>query len=113
MAKSTTENPADKATTDEVYVETIDEGAAQEAGIERASIVRATHVKYVGGAHVAEITAAQWRAVGIQDQGKVLFDTRVFRGDRVAIGDLTPGAIEYFEVADDRFVFVDETGKRV
>lgn len=113
MAKSTTENPAERGGGDEVAVETVSTATVEAAGIERASIVAATHVQYIGTAHVAEITGAQWKAAGVEGQGKTVWDKRVFRGDRVAVADLSPGAIEYLDQFDDRFRFVDASGKRV
>lgn len=111
MAKSTTENPADKG--GEEPVETVSQVAVEEAGIQRASVVNATHVQYVGGAHIAEITAAQWRQVGVDGQEKVVWDKTKFRGDRVAITDLQPGALEYLDQFDDRFRLVDANGRKV
>lgn len=115
MAKSTTENPAERGG-DEVRVETTVAEVAPEVPeqVERASVVNATHVKYVGPAHVAEITAAQWKGAGVEDgQKKVVFDKRKFRGEFLPITELTPQAIEFLDRFDSRFVLVDANGKRV
>lgn len=118
MAKSTTENPAESGneTDAEVVAEYVPPAPEPEPApaVERASIVNATHVKYVGSAHVAEITAAQWKQAGVEDgQGKVVWDRRKFRGDLVKLDELSPQALEYLDQFDSRFALVDSNGKRV
>lgn len=119
MAKgrSTTENPAEQVNPpDEEQMsppEPLGEDGASAAGIERAKVVNATHVKYVGDAHIREIDAAAWRAAGVKDQNKVVWDNRYRGRNVVPITELSAGALEYLDAIDAGFVLVDENGKRV
>lgn len=110
MAKSTTENPADRG--EEVPVmtaTTVEEVAPQ--------LVRSgkdpAFVQYVGGADVREIDAKSWSQVGVEDQGKVVWDKRKFRGDRLPIDKFSMGALEYMLQFDGGFRLLDEDGKAV
>ena len=104
MAKSTTENPAEGTSVPEdptPVKELVKAGSTPVA------------VKYIGTADVREIDAAAWRNVGVEDQGKVVWDKRKFRGDRVPLDQLSAGAIEYCAQFDDGFALVDADGKLV
>jgi hypothetical protein len=115
--KSTTENPAEQtnaAEDDQISPpEPLDEETASLAGIERASVVNATHVMYVGMAHVREISTADWKQAGVNDQKKVVWDNRYRGKNIVPITELSAGALEYLDAIDAGFVLVDENGKRV
>lgn len=118
MAKrSTSENPAeqvDAPDTEQVSPpEPLSEEVAAAAGIERAKVVAATHVKYIGDAHIREISAAAWRQAGVNDQEKVVWDNRYRGKNIVPITEFSAGALEYLDAIDGGFVLVDENGKRV
>lgn len=114
--RSTTENPAEKDGA--VGDVTVDSAAEAEELESPAQNVRKSDkmpfgVMYVGDAHVREISAADWKQVGVEDQGKVVWDNRVRGKNIVPLSELSQGAIEYCEQFDDGFVLVDENGKRV
>lgn len=109
MAKSTTENPADRE--DEVPVMTAT--TAEEAAPQLASGKAPAFVQYIGTADVREIDAKSWSQVGVEDQGKVVWDKRKFRGDRLPIDKFSMGALEYMLQFDGGFRLLDEDGKAV
>lgn len=114
--KSTSDNPAEGAVGD-VTVDSDAEAAELETpnqGVRKADKVP-FGVMYVGDAHIREISAADWKQVGVDDQAKVVWDNRVRAGRKniVPLSELSQGAIEYCEQFDDGFVLVDENGKRV
>lgn len=92
-SKSTSENPAERG----------DDAPAQTVRPQHAD--DASHVEYVGGAHVREISAADWKSVGADGQGKVSWDRRNQRTNRVALSDLSPEAVAYLKT-DSGFRFV-------
>lgn len=107
MAKSTPDNPAEHKAEDAPV--TIEEAIPRLATSDKIP----AFVQYVGTAHVREIAALDWRNVGVEDQVKVVWDKRKFRGDRVAVSDLTPAAVEYCIQFDGGFRLLDEDGKVV
>lgn len=111
--KSTTENPAEQNEAGEEQVSP----PAQEGSDEGSALARASRmpagVKYIGDAHVREISAADWKNVGVDDQKKVVWDNRVRGKNIVLVSELSQEALEYLDRYDDGFVLVDENGKRV
>lgn len=108
MAKSTTENPAESGGgRDEA--ETLVAPAPKLDASGRTPV----WVQYVGGADVREIDAASWKNVDVNDQGKVVWDKRKFRGDRVPVEQLSAGALEYCVQFDSGFVLLDADGKKI
>lgn len=115
--KSTTENPAEsgEGAVGEVVVDSDAEKSELETPEQnvRRSDRLPVGVMYVGNAHIREIDAASWKQVGVNDQGKVVWDNRVRGKNIVPLSELSQGAVEYCEQFDDGFVLVDENGKRV
>jgi hypothetical protein len=107
MAKSTSENPADRGDGDQAA--TLEEAAPKLA----ASGKTPAFVQYVGTADVREIDAVGWHNIDVKDMKKVVWDKRKFRGDRLPIDQFTPAAVEYLIQFDGGFALLDEDGKRV
>ena len=60
---------------------------------------KATRVKYTGTADVREITAAQWKAAGVEDQKMVRWSLE--NNFSVPIGDFSAQALEVLERDDN------------
>jgi hypothetical protein len=115
--RTTSENPAEQETPDTDFQqpeEAADEQSPEPtSGLTRANVAAATHVAYVGLAHVREISAADWKNIGVEGQAKVVWDRRNPLKNRVPLSELTPDAVVYLDQMDDGFVLLDENGKRV
>lgn len=115
--RSTTENPAEReseAVGGPAAGEVEDDELLESATPRLDTSGKApAFVQYIGTSDVREIDARAWANVDINDQKKVVWDKRRFRGDRVPIGDLSPAAVEYCIQFDGGFRLLDEDGKAV
>lgn len=62
-------------------------------------------VKYIGTAQAREITRAQWKNIGVENQATVVWDAS--NKHTVSADDLTDKALDYINEEDDGLVIAD------
>jgi hypothetical protein len=70
-----------------------------------AKVASGKVVKYVGTADVREIDANAWRNVGVEDQGKLVWDAK--NKHTIPVADISKGALQYLDETDAGFVVTD------
>jgi len=75
----------------------------------KASADSAKVVKYVGTADVREIDAAAWKSVGVENQGKVVWNEK--NNWTVSVQDLSDAAVAWMDENEDGLVLTTADAK--
>lgn len=79
----------------------------QQEAAETATATTEKVVKYVGTADQRSIEAKDWKSIGVEDQGKVVWNKR--NRFTLPASDFTQDALRYLDEDDSGFVVTDKS----